>query len=159
MNEGTKERRNEGTKERTNERTNEQTNERTNERTNEGIEWGEKKILKINLYKLYRQVSSYADLLRAVPSLGKERVTNLLKTSTWKANEQDRSSLGASSPFGGVAKSHSRTTRKRRHEREGWATRSRGFSRLAGYGRNDKLINKLRSIHHLLFCRCTSELY
>ena len=44
---------------------------------------------KINLYKLYRQVASYVDLLRALLSLGEERMTKLLKTSTWEANEQE----------------------------------------------------------------------
>ena len=67
---------------------NEWMKERMNERMNEWIEW-EKKNWKINLYKLYRQVASYADLLRALLSLGEERVTKLLKTSTFEANEQE----------------------------------------------------------------------
>ena len=50
---------------------------------------GEKINLKINFYKLYRQVASYADALMASLSvLGKERVTKLQKTSAWEANEQ-----------------------------------------------------------------------
>ena len=70
-----------------------------------------KKNLKINFYKLYRQVTSYADALRASLSvwgknqprpqgfsffegkalgtkLRKERVTKFQKTSAWEANEQ-----------------------------------------------------------------------
>ena len=39
-------------------------------------------------YKLYRQVASYADVLRASLSLGKERVTKLKTTSAWEANQQ-----------------------------------------------------------------------
>ena len=50
---------------------------------------GRKKNLKINLYKLYRHIASYADLLRALLSLGEERVMKLPKTSTREANEQD----------------------------------------------------------------------
>ena len=51
---------------------------------------GEKKKLENKLvYKLYRQVASYADLLRALLSLGEERVMKLPKTSTREANEQE----------------------------------------------------------------------
>ena len=83
-------------------------NERANERTGslmdgwmDGwiLEWmnewmtrmGRKRNLKINFYKLYRQVACYADVLRVSFSLGKERMTKLLN---WRlrgseANEQE----------------------------------------------------------------------
>ena len=155
--------------------------ERTSERTDRQLdgwmdgwilewmnEWmtrmGRKRNLKINFYKLYRQIACYTDVLRVSFSLGKEHVMKLLN---WRLRGRlmSRSSLGASSPFGGVAKSHVRTARERRHEPEGWAACSSGLSLpslleleslLVDYGRNDMLISKLRSIHHLLFCRCTS---
>ena len=145
---------------------NERANERTgslmdgwmdgslNEWMNEWLEWGEKKNLKINFYKLYRQVACYGDVLRVLFSLGKERMTKLLN---WRLRGRlmSRSSLGASSPFGGVAKSHARTARRRKDTRA-LPSLLELESLLVDYGRNDMLINKLRLIHHLLFCRCTS---
>ena len=121
---------------------------------NEWLEWGEKKNLKINFYKLYRQVACYADVLRVLFSLGKERMTKLLN---WRLRGRlmSRSTLRASSPFGGVAKSHARTARRPKETRA-LPSLLELESLLVDYGRNDTLINKLCSIHHLLFCRCTS---
>ena len=142
-------------------------NERANERTGslmDGwiLEWmnewmtrmGRKRNLKINFYKLYRQVACYADVLRVSFSLGKERMTKLLN---WRLRGRlmSRSSRRASSPFGGVAKSHARTARRRKETRA-LPSLLELESLLVDYGRNDMLINKLRLIHHLLFCRCTS---
>ena len=114
----------------------------------------EKKNLKINFYKLYRQVACYGDVLRVLFSLGKERMTKLLN---WRLRGRlmSRSTLRASSPFGGVAKSHARTARRRKETRA-LPSLLELESLLVDYGRNDMLINKLRLIHHLLFCRCTS---
>ena len=115
---------------------------------------GRKRNLKINFYKLYRQVACYADVLRILFSLGKERMTKLLN---WRLRGRlmSRSTLRASSPFGGVAKSHARTARRRKDTRA-LPSLLELESLLVDYGRNDMLINKLRLIHHLLFCRCTS---
>ena len=128
------------------------TNERTNGRAvwwmdgwmdpwmNEWMnEWmtrmGRNRNLKINFYKLYRQVACYADVLRVSFSLGKERMTKLLN---WRLRVRlmSRSTLRASSPFGGVAKSHARTARRPKE------TRARPSlheleSLLVDYGRND----------------------
>ena len=143
-------------------------NERANGRTGslmDGwiLEWmneswmtrvGRKRNLKINFYKLYRQVACNADVLRVSFSLGKERMTKLL---SWllRGRLMSSSSRRASSPFGGVAKSHSRTARRRKETRA-LPSLLELESLLVDYGRNDMLINKLRPIHHLLFCRCTS---
>ena len=146
-------------------------NERANERTGSLMdgwmdgwmdpwmnEWmtrmGRKKNLKINFYKLYRQVACYADVLRVLFSLGKEPMTKLLN---WRLRVRlmSRSTLRASSPFGGVAKSHARTARRRKETRA-LPSLLELESLLVDYGRNDMLINKLRLLHHLLFCRCTS---
>ena len=44
---------------------------------------------KINFYKLYRQVASYADALRASLSVwGKNAQRSSKKTSAWEVNEQ-----------------------------------------------------------------------
>ena len=146
-------------------------NERANERTGslmdgwmDGwiLEWmnewmtrmERKRNLKINFYKLYRQVACYADVVRVSFSLGKERMTKLLN---WRLRGRLMSSsrLRASSAFGGVAKSHARTARRRKETRA-LPSLLELESLLKDYGRNDMVIDKLRLIHHLLFCRCTS---
>ena len=76
---------------------------------------GEKKNLKKNLYKLYRQVASYADFFRALLSLGEERVTKLLKTSPWEANEYEKPESQLS--FWGSRESRENNTQKERRAR------------------------------------------
>ena len=124
------------------------TNERANGRTGslmDGwiLEWmnewmtrmERKKNLKINFYKLYRQVACYADVLRVLFSLGKERMTKLLN---WRLRGRlmSRSTLRASSPFGGVAKSHARTARRPKETRA-LPSLLELESLLVDYGRND----------------------
>ena len=96
---------------------------------------GRKKNLKINFYKLYRQVACYADVLRVLFSLGKERMTKL---PNWRLRGRlmSRSTLRASSPFGGVAKSHARTARRRKDTRA-LPSLLELESLLVDYGKND----------------------
>ena len=96
---------------------------------------GRKKNLKINFYKLYRQVACYADVLRVLFSLGKEPMTKLLN---WRLRVRlmSRSTLRASSPFGGVAKSHARTARRRKDTRA-LPSLLELESLLVDYGKND----------------------
>ena len=84
-------------------------------------------------------------------------MTKLLKTSAWEANEKEYPASHCSSHFGVVAeKPRENCTRK---ETRAFPSLLELERLLVDYGRTDMLINKLRSIHHLLFCRCTSELY